>query len=225
MKIATVLLLACLPAFADESNLGHAWNLKDGSVVRGDYVSCGTTTLVIKNNGTNCFIPLSKLSDADKKIAGNEYRFHSEFNITYDKFRDAFQYESAKSLKGGQFLAFSLFSISSNTNARPQSVTIEIEGHFPIWTLIPKAQVIVLYDGKRKDMGEVSVDGNFLGKTDRMDDDHMEQLSVTFPFDDFKEIANAKQTEMQIGIIKDVDFEYPSRVSWRVFADHFDFTQ
>ncbi|MGA2242445.1 MAG: hypothetical protein ABSH11_10480 [Verrucomicrobiota bacterium] len=40
----------------------HAWVLKTGETVTGDYVSSGTTKLVVKSEGTNCFLNISDLS-------------------------------------------------------------------------------------------------------------------------------------------------------------------
>jgi len=42
------------------------WVLKTGETVTGDYVSSGTTTLVVKTGGTNCFIKISDLSTNDQ---------------------------------------------------------------------------------------------------------------------------------------------------------------
>ncbi len=44
----------------------RTWVLKTAETVTGDYVSSGTTTLVIKTDGTNCFIKLSDLSADDQ---------------------------------------------------------------------------------------------------------------------------------------------------------------
>ena len=43
----------------------HAWVLKTGKTLTGDYVSSGTTTLVVRTGGTNCFLKLSDLSTND----------------------------------------------------------------------------------------------------------------------------------------------------------------
>ena len=44
----------------------HSWVLKTGETVAGDYVSSGTTALVIKTGGTNCIIKISDLSTNDQ---------------------------------------------------------------------------------------------------------------------------------------------------------------
>jgi hypothetical protein len=44
----------------------HTWALKTGEPVTGDYVSSGTTTLVVKTGGTNCFLKISELSTNDR---------------------------------------------------------------------------------------------------------------------------------------------------------------
>jgi hypothetical protein len=43
----------------------HTWILSMGKTVAGDYVSSGTTTLVVKTGGTNCFLAISNLSTND----------------------------------------------------------------------------------------------------------------------------------------------------------------
>jgi hypothetical protein len=43
----------------------HTWVLKTGETIAGDYVSSGTTTLVVKTGGTNCFVKISELSTND----------------------------------------------------------------------------------------------------------------------------------------------------------------
>ena len=43
----------------------HTWILSTGKTVVGDYVSSGTTTLVVKTGGTNCFLAISNLSTND----------------------------------------------------------------------------------------------------------------------------------------------------------------
>ncbi|MGA3144873.1 MAG: hypothetical protein ABSF10_17880 [Verrucomicrobiota bacterium] len=47
----------------------HTWILKTGETVAGDYVSSGTTTLVVKTGGTNCFLKISNLSTNDQAYA------------------------------------------------------------------------------------------------------------------------------------------------------------
>jgi hypothetical protein len=44
----------------------RTWVLKTGETVTGDYVSAGSTTLVVKIGGTNCFLALSNLSTNDQ---------------------------------------------------------------------------------------------------------------------------------------------------------------
>jgi hypothetical protein len=44
----------------------RTWVLKTGETVTGDYVSSGTTTLVVKTGGTNCFLKVSSLSTNDQ---------------------------------------------------------------------------------------------------------------------------------------------------------------
>ncbi len=44
----------------------HTFILKTGETVAGDYVSAGTTTLVVKTGGTNCFLKISNLSSNDQ---------------------------------------------------------------------------------------------------------------------------------------------------------------
>ena len=44
----------------------RTWVLKTGETVTGDYISSGTTTLVIKTGGTNCFLTITNLSNDDQ---------------------------------------------------------------------------------------------------------------------------------------------------------------
>jgi len=43
----------------------HTWILTSGKTVTGDYFSSGTTTLVVKTGGSNCFVKISELSTND----------------------------------------------------------------------------------------------------------------------------------------------------------------
>jgi len=44
----------------------RTWVLKTGETVTGDYVSSGTTTLVVKTGGTNCFLKIADLATNDQ---------------------------------------------------------------------------------------------------------------------------------------------------------------
>lgn len=46
--------------------VSHTWTLNTGETVTGDYVSSGTTTLVVKTGGTNCFLKISSLASDDQ---------------------------------------------------------------------------------------------------------------------------------------------------------------
>jgi len=62
----------------------HTWVLKTGESAAGDYVSSGTTTLVIKTSGTNSFLKISDLSTNDlaylakMQAAQRQARFDAE---------------------------------------------------------------------------------------------------------------------------------------------------
>jgi hypothetical protein len=62
----------------------HTWVLKSGETVTGDYVSSGSTALVIKTGGTNRFLALSNLSTNDQayvaqmKSAQRQAQFDAE---------------------------------------------------------------------------------------------------------------------------------------------------
>ncbi len=64
----------------------HTWVLKTGETVTGDYVSSGTTALVIKTGGTNCFLKISNLSIKDQaytfkmQVAQRQARLDAETN-------------------------------------------------------------------------------------------------------------------------------------------------
>jgi hypothetical protein len=44
----------------------RTWVLKTGETVTGDFISSGTTTLVVKTGGTNCFLKIADLSTNDQ---------------------------------------------------------------------------------------------------------------------------------------------------------------
>ena len=62
----------------------RTWVLKTGEMVTGDYVSSGTTTLVVKTDGTNCFLNISDLSTnelpylAQVQLAQRQARLNAE---------------------------------------------------------------------------------------------------------------------------------------------------
>jgi hypothetical protein len=63
-KLALLLAFAALTVSAQTKSV-HNWTLKSGAVFPGDYFTAGTTTVVIKNHGTNCFLKISELSTND----------------------------------------------------------------------------------------------------------------------------------------------------------------
>jgi hypothetical protein len=229
MKTICLFVACCVACFSvrSQTNSVHIWHLIDDSKVEGEYISSGLTTLVISHTGTNFLIPLSKLSAEDKVFIGGRIRFPIEFKLTYDKFRNVYDFESVKHIKAdlpSQYtnlqMKFGLLAVSDTVTGVPPFVNIEMEAHFPVSALYPNAQVLILYDGKRMDLGKIDVDDNYLGETDS-GSDHFEQMSIRLKFGDFKEMANAKSLEMQIGVINDVIFDYNSRFFWRDLADHF----
>lgn len=62
--LALFLVIAGLTVSA-QTNSVHNWTLKFGAVFPGDYFSSGTTMVVIKSHGTNCFLKISELSTND----------------------------------------------------------------------------------------------------------------------------------------------------------------
>ena len=62
--LALFLVIAGLTVSA-QTNSVHNWTLKSGAVFSGDYFSSGTTMVVIKSHGTNCFLKISELSTSD----------------------------------------------------------------------------------------------------------------------------------------------------------------
>jgi hypothetical protein len=65
-KISGLTLIAILIFVTVAVAAPHNWVLKTGETVSGDYVSSGTTTLVIKTHDTNCLIKIFELSDDDQ---------------------------------------------------------------------------------------------------------------------------------------------------------------
>lgn len=64
-KISGLTLIAILAFVTAAIAAPHDWVLKTGKTITGDYVSSGTTTLVVKTGGTNCFLKISNLSSND----------------------------------------------------------------------------------------------------------------------------------------------------------------
>jgi hypothetical protein len=64
-KISGLTLIGILAFVTTAIAAPHDWVLKTGETVSGDYVSSGTTKLVIKTGGTNCFLNISDLSVND----------------------------------------------------------------------------------------------------------------------------------------------------------------
>lgn len=59
----------------------HIWTLQTGERVTGDYVSSGTTTLVVKTGGTNCFIKISSLASDDQSYVAELKATKTTINI------------------------------------------------------------------------------------------------------------------------------------------------
>ena len=65
-KISGLTLIGILMLVMVAETAPHDWVLKTGETITGDYVSSGTTTLVLKTGGTNCFLNISDLSTNDQ---------------------------------------------------------------------------------------------------------------------------------------------------------------
>jgi hypothetical protein len=62
--VLSILLLAGFSALA-QTDAVHKWILKSGANYSGNYISSGTTMVVIKADGTNCLIKITDLSTND----------------------------------------------------------------------------------------------------------------------------------------------------------------
>ena len=60
----------------------HTWVLKTGETIIGDYFSSGTSTLVIKTGGTNCFIKISDLSTNDQAYVAEKQILIAKNNLS-----------------------------------------------------------------------------------------------------------------------------------------------
>jgi len=213
----------------------RTWILKTGETVTGDYVSSGTTTLVVKTHGTNHFVELSDLSTNDQAYVAEQKavyarlvkqeaiaKFQNEFDLAYDKFHDNYEYTSKKKMSSpGDIFKISMFAYVRDKNERPDYVTVHFVSDSPgIWLFRPTTDVIFLYDGNRKAFSDVDVDQDVISA-----DDLLEQITVDFSFDEFKKVAFSQSVEAKLGVLSPFIFDYQSRYTWRDFADHFqDFT-
>jgi len=121
----------------------RTWILNTGETVAGDYVSSGTTMLVVKTHGTNYFIKLSDLSTDDQAYVAEQKarlvkqetinKFQNEFDMTYDKFHDNYEYSKKKPMTSpGDIFKVSMFAYTKNKDERPDYVTIHfisVTGH------------------------------------------------------------------------------------------------
>lgn len=48
-----------------QTNSAHVWKLKNGNIATGPFFSAGNAAVVIKQNGTNCVLPIARLSVPD----------------------------------------------------------------------------------------------------------------------------------------------------------------
>ena len=213
----------------------RTWILKTGETVTGDYVSSGTTTLVVKTHGTNHFVELSDLSTNDQAYVAEQKavyarlvkqeaiaKFQNEFDLAYDKFHDNYEYTSKKKMSSpGDIFKISMFAYVRDKNERPDYVTVHFVSDSPgIWLFRPTTDVIFLYDGNRKAFSDVDVDQDVISA-----DDLLEQITVDFSFDEFKKVAFSQSVEAKLGVLSPFIFDYQSRYTRRDFADHFqDFT-
>ncbi len=65
MKTLLLIFIFAAGDVIAQTNLAHIWH-QNGKAIAGDYVSSGTTSLVIKFSGTNYFIALTALNDDDR---------------------------------------------------------------------------------------------------------------------------------------------------------------
>ena len=83
-KISGLTLIGMLALVTLAVAAPRNWVLKTGETLSGDYVSSGTTTLVVKTGGTNCFLKISNLSSndlafvAEMQVAQRQARLDAE---------------------------------------------------------------------------------------------------------------------------------------------------
>jgi hypothetical protein len=83
----TFILFASVQLHAQQTNdvstnSVHIWTFTSGKTVQGDFVSSGMTTLVIKKDGTNLFLPITALSDDDKDFVAQKH--HAVLQAQFD---------------------------------------------------------------------------------------------------------------------------------------------
>ena len=230
---ALFLIVAALTVSA-QTNSVHNWTLKSGAVVPGDYYTSGKLMVVIKSHGTNCLLKISDLSTNDwlyfqECKAAQQQRqrqhqlvdseFQKDFTIAFDKFRGYYTIVNNKALEK-KGLPFSIESFPTDLNSKPDHVTLHYSRAEYDWTLFPKTDFIMLFDGKKKAFDGLKVSGDVLSGY-ASDPDCLEQFDVDFTFDEFKQIAFAKSVEASAGIW-DFIFDYQSRRDWQLFVNHFE---
>jgi S1-C subfamily serine protease len=100
-------------------------------------------------------------------------------------------------------------------------VTADIISDSPgVWLFRHTTDVIFLYDGNRKAFSDVDVDQSVISA-----DDLLEQITVSFSFDEFKKVAFSQSVEAKLGVLNHFILDYQTRHTWRDFVEYFqDFT-
>jgi hypothetical protein len=145
----------------------HTWILTTGKTVTGDYFSSGTTTLVIKTDGTNCFIKFSDLSD-------NDQAYVAQMKASVENGRPVKPIDGLFGIKLGQSLPSSCTNSASYFSApnewgfqlvfhiEPPQTNSEFETDSYIVTLTPTNRLVCKIEAKRDSMGGFDTMRNLL---------------------------------------------------------------
>ena len=98
----------------------HAWVLKTGETVTGDYVSSSTITIVVKTDGTNCSLKISDLSSNDLAFVKNIQKTNNEAALLEARKEFVKKYEPLRVINGELYDFSVLFSLRSQVDQDAQ---------------------------------------------------------------------------------------------------------
>jgi len=148
----------------------------------------------------------------DLRIQGLERLFNSRISSKYDKFDDTSEFCVRTPLKYGSEMEISAYAIIIGN--RPL-FKLHIVNESDEWEYLKFSHFVIIYDGKRKDLGDLDDDGSVMPSGNVL-----EQMIADFSLQEFREISFAKSVEAKLGITH-LTFDYASRNDWRILVNHF----
>ncbi len=151
LKILVALTLAAFGWQADaQTNIAQAaaaprvWTFQTGKTISGDYYSSGTTMVVIKHEGTNCFLRISDLSSNDQAYVSQ---------IQFGQRQARLDAETNEFLQKGVIEVNAQFieSFPEQTEEKLGWMDVEFESLDPIYTDDPELELGFDVDDKNGD--------------------------------------------------------------------------